>query len=135
MKIYKYVYDKDADDDGQKKPNELLGEFEIVGDMSDYSYDVIGYKDGKVFNINGKEVSFLRDPYHAGTRNFVEINKPCTTQLADIDRLLDRLEPFWAVWNEATDKQRELIGDSIKLAHQTYEELRDKYQTEEKDER
>ena len=52
------------------------------------------------------------------------------TQLADIDRLLDRLEPLWAVWNEATEKQRELIGDSIKLAHQTHTELREKYPKE-----
>ena len=133
MKIYKYVYDKDADDDGQKKPNELLGEFEIVGDMSDYSYDVIGYKDGKVFNITGKEVSFLRDPYHAGTRNFVEINKPCTTQLADMDRLLEGFKSLVKTGHKGMPLTPTM--DEFVTAHQTYKELREKYPKEEKNER
>lgn len=71
-KIYRHIYDEHKEEDGSDKPNELLGEFEIIsGDDNDYMFEMIGKKDGKYYNIIGKEVSYLRNKHDAGTLVFV----------------------------------------------------------------
>ena len=73
-KIYRHVYDTDKDDEGIEKPNEFLGEFEIIeGDNNGYNYEMIGIKDGKKYRIFGQEIVFYGDSYNAGTKNFVEL--------------------------------------------------------------
>lgn len=51
-KINRHIYDNPKNKDGSDKPNELLGEFEIIyGDTNDYAFSVIGVnKEGKIFN-------------------------------------------------------------------------------------
>ena len=73
--IYKHIYDNPKNADGTDKPNELLGEYEIVfGDINDYSFSVIGISkaDGLPYNIIGDEVSGRFGSTQAGTR--VSIN-------------------------------------------------------------
>lgn len=72
-KIYRYFYDNPKDPKGKDKPNELLGEFEIInGDTTGYDFEAVGMKDGKKYKIFGQEVSALADYYNAGTKCFVE---------------------------------------------------------------
>ena len=76
VKIYRHIYDKDTNEDGTKKSNELLGEFEIIeGSVNDdYNFEGIGInqKNGKKYKIHGQEISALGDRYNAGTKCFVE---------------------------------------------------------------
>lgn len=75
MQIFKHVYDNPKNNDGTNKPNELLGDFDLLdGDMNDYSYDVIvrSKADGKVYILHGKEVSDYYHPNLGGTRNYLE---------------------------------------------------------------
>lgn len=68
VKIHRYKYDKP-----EGKPNELLGEFEIVeGDVDGYSFEAIGVMNGERYKIYGEEISYLDDMYNAGTKCFVE---------------------------------------------------------------
>ena len=59
-KIYKHIYDNPQDEEGKDKPNELLGEFEIIsGSVNDaYSFEGIGVnvKDNKIYKIEGREI-------------------------------------------------------------------------------
>ncbi len=77
IKIYEHIYDNAIDRDGNKKPNKLLGEFEIIyGDTNDYAFSVIGVEKetGKIYNIIGDEVSGMYENPNAGTENrLVEI--------------------------------------------------------------
>lgn len=74
MKIYERIYDNPKNKDGSEKPNELLGEFELLsGDMNDYSYQVyVRGKDGEVYKLTGREVSGLYHPNGGGTKHFLE---------------------------------------------------------------
>jgi hypothetical protein len=59
MEIWKRIYDNPKNDDGTDKPNELLGEFEILEELfvDDYQSARIGEKDGVIYVINEYEVS------------------------------------------------------------------------------
>jgi len=74
MKIYEHAFDNPCNEDGTKKENKLLGNFEIVdGLMDDYSYRVIiKDKDEKLFVLNGTEVSGFYNPKMGGTKNRIE---------------------------------------------------------------
>ena len=72
IKIYKYTYDNNLDENGKLKENEFLGEFNIIdGDDNGYDYEMIGIKDNKKYKIIGTEISYLYDSYHAGTENVI----------------------------------------------------------------
>lgn len=75
IKIYRHLYDKDTDDKGIKKPNELLGDFDVLeGDSAGYEFEFVGIRkeDGKRYRVFGVEVSYLTDRYNAGTKCFIE---------------------------------------------------------------
>ena len=74
MKIYRHIYDNPIGPSGDEKPNELLGDFEVEGNMDGYSFEVTGKSndDGKTYGIFGHEVSALTDRYNAGTKVFIE---------------------------------------------------------------
>lgn len=79
-KIYRHFYDNSKDSNGNEKPNEYLGEFEVVEGrgITGYSFDFIGIKkeDGKRYKVFGMEISALVDRYNAGTQCCIEeINK------------------------------------------------------------
>ncbi len=78
IKLYRHWYDNPKDADGNDKPNEFLGEFEVnEEEMRGYDFDCFGTKDGKKYRIIGQEVSGLADRYNAGTKIFVEeLNTP-----------------------------------------------------------
>lgn len=69
QKIYKHIYDNPKDQEGNDKPNELLGEFNVIyGDMNDYSFSVVVVdKDENIFNLVGDEVSGRYGNPKAGT--------------------------------------------------------------------
>ena len=72
-KFYRHFYDNDKNADGSEKANEFLGEFEIEkGSAGGYDFETIGEKDGKKYKIYGQEISYLIDPYNAGTKVFIE---------------------------------------------------------------
>ena len=51
-KIYRHFYDNDKNNAGEQKPNELLGEFEIVeGGIDGYDFEAVGIRkeDGKSY--------------------------------------------------------------------------------------
>ena len=120
VKVYRHIYDspkwsdKDFSDPkmiGKDKPNKLLGEFlvseEDWGNRC-YSFEVVGIKDGKKYNIIGHEVTIQADRYRSGTKCFVELIgdvKDFGAVLAELkqiviedvphqyqDRLLEKLE-------------------------------------------
>ena len=66
MKIYKRQYDNPINEDGTDKPNELLGDFEIIETIMEdyYQSEQIGTKDGKTYLITEREVS----GYNGGSR-------------------------------------------------------------------
>lgn len=61
MEIYKRNYDNPKNEDGTLKPNELLGDFEIVENLDEeedaWENDYIGTMNGKVYLISQREVS------------------------------------------------------------------------------
>lgn len=59
MEVWKRVYDNPKNDDGSDKPNEFLGNFEILEELfvDDYQSARIGEKDGKIYLIREWEVS------------------------------------------------------------------------------
>lgn len=75
--IYKRVYDAPVDKDGKEKPNELLGTFEVLQQISEDMYEeqFIGIRkeDGKKYLVTGTEVSDLYNPGVGGMR--YEINE------------------------------------------------------------
>lgn len=58
MKVYRRNYDNPIDERGIEKPNEFLGEFEIIETLIEDSYsgNWIGLMDGKVYIISQFEV-------------------------------------------------------------------------------
>ena len=75
MKIYKRIYDNPIDESGNEKPNELLGEFDLIdGDMNDYSYEVIvkSKETGELFILFGREVSGFYNKGLGGTSHTIE---------------------------------------------------------------
>ena len=76
IKIYRHFYDEPQEPKGKGKPNDYLGEFEIVeGDARGYSFEFVGVRkeDGKKYKVFGQEVSGLADRYNAGTKCFIEL--------------------------------------------------------------
>ena len=73
MEIYERVYDNEFNEDGTKKENKLLGDFELVdGDMDGYSYTaIIKDKEGELFILEGKEVSGFYHPEQGGTKHYI----------------------------------------------------------------
>ena len=72
-KIYQRVYDgKPAGFSSDKLPNELLGTFEIIQQISEdfYSEQFIGRRkeDGKKYLVEGVEVSGMFNPENGGVR-------------------------------------------------------------------
>ena len=69
MEIYERIYDCDTDKDGNKKPNKLLGNFELLeGSMNDYSYEVyVKDEAGVVYKLTGREISYD----NGGTKHFI----------------------------------------------------------------
>lgn len=65
--IYRRYYDNELDKDGNKKPNELLGTFEIIETIEEDSYSSIkiGRRKNtqKLYLIKEREVSY----YNAGS--------------------------------------------------------------------
>ena len=81
IEVYERVYDNPLNQDGSKKPNKLLGTFEIIDDegMDDYSYEIyVKDKDGDICKLKGTEVSGFYHPNEGGTRNMI-------TKLKDIN--------------------------------------------------
>ena len=75
MKIYKRIYDNPINKDGTEKPNELLGEFELIdGLMDDYCYEVIvkNITDNELYILFGKEVSGFYNPNEGGIKHLLE---------------------------------------------------------------
>lgn len=73
MKIYERIYDNPVDEQGNKKPNKLLGEFELIeGKMDDYSYDVVVKKDNELYTLQGREVSGFYHKGLGGTKHFLQ---------------------------------------------------------------
>jgi hypothetical protein len=73
-KIYERIYDNPINKDGTKKPNKLLGTFQIKGGLpNDYGYTCYGYKNHKLYKIVGKEVSYQ----DGGTKHFVHPIEDC----------------------------------------------------------
>lgn len=58
--IYRRVYDNPIDANGDQKPNELLGVFTVMQQLSEdsYSEQFIGEKVGEYFLVEGREVSY-----------------------------------------------------------------------------
>ncbi len=73
--IYRHIYDNPFEEDGTtKKPNEFLGIFEIPeNSIDDYSFHLVGKKDGKRYKITGQEVSSMVNRYNAGTICYAEL--------------------------------------------------------------
>ncbi len=73
MKIYERIYDNPKNVDDTKKPNKLLGEFELLqGNMDDYSYIVyLKDKKGEIYKLIGQEVSGYYHQNEGGTRNIL----------------------------------------------------------------
>lgn len=65
MEIFARYYDNPIADDGTAKPNELLGEFELVETLFEDAYDSqrIGVQDGKVYLISESEVSGYQNSF------------------------------------------------------------------------
>ena len=77
IEIYKRIYDNPKKEDGTDKPNEFLGEFEIIYGEMDYAFSVIGInkEDGLPYNIIGDEVSgFYREGQGGTVCRVVKIN-------------------------------------------------------------
>lgn len=76
-KVYRHWYDNPKDKSGNKKPNEILGEFEFTPNerekMNGYSFETTAIKNGKKYKIIGQEVSGLADSYNAGVMIFAEL--------------------------------------------------------------
>lgn len=74
MKIFERIYDNPINKDGSKKPNKLLGYFNILeGNMDDYSFVAYGKRnDGEIYKIIGTEVSGFYHPNEGGTRIRIE---------------------------------------------------------------
>mgnify|MGYP001593539948 CR=1 FL=1 len=75
IEIYERVYDNPLNDDGTKKENKLLGEFELIeGKMDDYSYEGIvkSKVDNELYILRGLEVSGYYHPQTGGTRHTLE---------------------------------------------------------------
>ena len=66
--IYLREYDHAIDKSGNEKPNELLGDFEVLQQISgregDYHEQFIGFKDGLAYLVEGREVC----GFNGGTR-------------------------------------------------------------------
>lgn len=77
-KLYERIYDNPLNEDGSKKPNKLLGIFQIKGGLpNDYSYTCYGYKNHKLYKITGREVSGFYHPKEGGIRHFIMPIEDC----------------------------------------------------------
>lgn len=100
IEVWAHVYDNPKREDGSNKPNDFLGEFEILdGDNSEYSFTMIGLKDGVIYKIVGHEVSGFVDRVNAGTRCSVHRVKWLDQYLIDMihqaeDQTLDEASEF-----------------------------------------
>ena len=76
IEVWERVYDCDTNKDGSKKPNKLLGKFELLegGEfLRDYSYETfVRGEDGKIYILTGIEVSGYYHPNEGGTKNRVK---------------------------------------------------------------
>ena len=74
-KIYRHIYDDPREHKSEReKPNEFLGEFEIIeGNTTGYDFEAIGVKNGKKYKIFGVEVTATQNGYNAGTQCYVEL--------------------------------------------------------------
>ena len=78
VKIYERVYDNPLNKDGTKKPNKLLGNFQIKGGLpNDYAYTCYGYKNHNLYRITGREISGYFHPNEGGTKHFITPIEKC----------------------------------------------------------
>lgn len=79
MEIYKRNYDNPKNEDGTEKPNELLGDFEIVETLMEDAYESerIGAMDGKVYLITEREVSGRGNNFGGSRFEVRELTKLC----------------------------------------------------------
>ena len=67
-KVYERIYDEPLNEDGTKKPNKLLGTFDIEDGLPlDYGYTCYGVKGQKLYKIFGQEISYK----NGGTKHHI----------------------------------------------------------------
>lgn len=93
VEVWERIYDNPLDDDGNKKPNTLLGNFWIVEKILDdmYSEQFIGLRsqDSQLYFVEGREVSF----HNGGTRYTIKPLPELTSLIQVNDMLATNSKP------------------------------------------